>query len=580
MSVWQTYRALFRNGPLSRLLIGEFVSSIGDWLYLVALVVLVYRETQDPVVLGIVGAARLLPYVFLSIPAGIIGDRFDRRHVLLVSDLARMVCMIALAWLVMIDAPIAAIAIVAIAAACFAPFFYPAFGALLPSLVRDESEFGPANSAWATLDNMAWIVGPGIAGVILATTGVELAFALNAVTFLAIGVVLLTLPRRTVSDPGHVDGGAAEGGDADAAEAASARAPGVAPTAVPGEVAPAPRRGFLGGRLPASIDFQPVSGVLLLDMLTWFAFGGINILIVVLAIDTFQGGDAATGFLSAATGVGGVVGAVLSGVLVLRRTLRPAMLLASAAFTAALVLLGVADSLTVAFVAIAVASVGHLILDVVRTTILQRVVPDAYRGRFTGVLMTTSGGAEALGTLVVPILAVVAGLPLVLAVTAAALLGGTLLSLVLIGRAGDVAPGPFDAELRQIVRLPVFGGLSPSRLEQALRQLEPVRVTAGDILIREGDPADRFFVIASGRFEVTQLAEGARRALRTLSRHDVFGERGLLAGTPRSATVTAAEDGLLFVMDGQAFLAMVGARRAVADRLLSLYEPAETPIRG
>ena len=559
MSVWQTYRQLLRNGPLSRLLIGEFVSSIGDWLYLVALVVLVYQETQDPVVLGIVGAARLLPYVFLSIPAGIVGDRFDRRYVLLASDLVRMVCMIALAWLVMIDAPIAAVAAVAILAACFAPFFYPAFGALLPSLVRDESEFGPANSAWATLDNLAWVVGPGIAGLILLVAGIELAFVINAVTFLVIGLILLTLPRSKPATEATIEEGSVAADPADLSE---------------------PRRGFAGRWLPKSVELPVVGGVVLLDMLTWFAFGGINILIVVLAIDTFDGGDAATGFLSAATGVGGVFGAVLSGVLVLRPTLRPAMLLASAAFAASIVLLGVADTLVVAFVAIGVASVGHLILDVVRTTILQRVVPDAYRGRFTGVLMTTSGGSEALGTLVVPVLAVVAGLPVVLAVTAGALFAGTLVSLALIGRAGDVAVGPFDAELRQIVRLPVFGGLSASRLDRALRQLEPMRVAAGDVVIREGDVADRFYVIGSGRFEVTQQGpDGVARALRTLARHDVFGERGLLARSPRTATVTASEAGLLFVMDGGAFLEMVGARPGVADRLLALYEPAETPVR-
>ena len=97
MSVWATYRQLLGNRQLTKLLLGEFVSSIGDWLYLVALVVLVYDETGDPVILGIVGAARLVPYFVLSIPAGVISDRFDRRLILLVSDLARAVCMLLLA---------------------------------------------------------------------------------------------------------------------------------------------------------------------------------------------------------------------------------------------------------------------------------------------------------------------------------------------------------------------------------------------------------------------------------------------------------------------------------------------------
>jgi MFS family permease len=562
VGVISTYRQLLRNGPLARLLIGEFVSSIGDWLYLVALVVLVYRATEDPVLLGIVGAARLLPYVFLSIPAGIVGDRFDRRYVLLVSDLVRAACMVVLAILVSIDGPLWAIAAVAILAACFAPFFYPAFGALLPSLVRDEREFGPANSAWATLDNLAWVVGPGIAGLILAAGGIQMAFVLNAVTFGVIAVLLLTLPKSTVPVVEIPPPPAADEARPDDAPAST----------------PVGRRRWF----PKEIDLSAVSGVLLLDMLTWFAFGGINILIVILAIDVFDGGDAATGFLSAATGVGGIIGAVASGVLVLRPRLGPAMLIGAAAFTAALVLLGVADSLLVAFIAITVASVGHLVLDVVRTTILQRVVPDTFRGRFTGVLMTTSGGAEALGTLVVPIVGVFFGLTTVMAFTAASLLVGALLAVWLIGRAADMAVGPYDVELRRIARLPIFAGLSGARVEDALRQLAPMSVAAGDVVIRQGDEADRFYVIVAGRFDVSRAAvpEGSPEHVRVLGPNDVFGELGLLRRAPRSATVRALDDGLLFSMDRDAFLSMVGARRSVSDRLLGLYEPEATPVRG
>ena len=563
MGVVSTYRQLLRNGPLTRLLIGEFISSIGDWLCLVALVVLVYRETQDPVLLGIVGAARLLPYVFLSIPAGIVGDRFDRRYVLLVSDLVRAACMVVLAVLVTVDGPLWAIAAVAILAACFAPFFYPAFGALLPSLVRDEREFGPANSAWATLDNLAWVVGPGLAGLILATGGIQVAFVINAVTFGVIAVLLLTLPKATAA----------------VALAESVIEPADEPGAG-GPTASPPRRGRRW--MLRDLDLSAVSGVLLLDMLTWFAFGGINILIVILAIDVFDGGDAATGFLSAATGVGGIIGAVASGVLVLRPRLGPAILLASAAFTAALVLLGLANSLLVAFVAITVASVGHLVLDVVRTTILQRIVPDAFRGRFTGVLMTSSGGAEALGTLVVPIVAVFAGLASVMAVTALSLLLGAVVAVWLIGRAADVAVGPFDRELRRIARLPIFAGLSGARVESALRQLAPVVVAAGDVVVRQGDEADRFYVIVTGRFDVAQASdsEGGSVHLRTLGPDAVFGELGLLRREPRSATVRALDAGLLFSMERDAFLSMVGARSSVSDRLLALYDPEVLPVKG
>jgi hypothetical protein len=246
--------------------------------------------------------------------------------------------------------------------------------------------------------------------------------------------------------------------------------------------------------------------------------------------------------------------------------------------------LGLSTQLAVAFVAIGVISVGNLVMDVTRTTILQRVVPDAYRGRFGGVMMTTQTAAESLGTLVVPILVTVFGFGIVMGLAGVAVIAATGFAVSLIGGAGDVAEGPYDTDLRRIARLPLFGGLSPARVEGALRRLEPIRVAAGDVVLRQGDPADRFYVIGSGTFDVTQAAPDgeASRHLRTLGADAVFGERGLLAGSPRSATVTATTDGLLFEMDGDDFLRLVGARKAVSDRLMALYdEPAvEISVRG
>lgn len=557
MTVWATYRQLLSNRPLTKLLFGEFVSSIGDWLYLVAIVVLVYRETGDAVILGIVGAARLVPYFVLSIPAGMVTDRVDRRLVLLVSDVGRAICMLFLAFLVATGAGIWPIAIVTVIATSFSTLFYPGFGALLPSLVRDESEFGPANSAWATLDNLAWVVGPAIAGVILAVGTLEFAFLLNAATFGVIAIVLLTLPK---SPPGAA----------------------VLPPAGAGhgqenlELAPGRRR--FGMRLPASINMRAVSGVLVLDAFAWLAFGGINILLVLLAVDVFKAGESATGLLNVAIGIGGTFGAVLSSVLVLRPRLAPALLLAGAAFSAATVLLGVAPVLWIAFIAVAVASVGHLVLDVTRTTIFQRVVPDAYRGRFTGILMTSSTASEALGTLIVPLLIGGFGLAVVLGFVGSALFAATIFAILLIGPAADVPPGAFDAELRRIARLPVFGGLGVAQVETALRRLHPVDVEADTVVIRQGEPADRFYVVAAGTFVVSVAdSSGGTRVVRTLGPDAVFGERGLLARTPRTATVTAGEAGRLFAMDGPAFLELVTRRRGAADRFLALYDAVDTP---
>ncbi|HYN69223.1 MAG TPA: MFS transporter, partial [Candidatus Eisenbacteria bacterium] len=119
------YRQLLANRPLTKLLVGQFISGIGDWLYIVAIFVVIYRETGDAALVGLFGAVRVIPYVLLSVPAGVIADRFDRRLVLLGSDIWRGAMMVVLTVLVSVDAPVLPIAAVAILATCGSAFWYP-----------------------------------------------------------------------------------------------------------------------------------------------------------------------------------------------------------------------------------------------------------------------------------------------------------------------------------------------------------------------------------------------------------------------------------------------------------------------
>ena len=149
-----SYRRVFANPALARLFIGEFVSSIGDWLYLVALLVVVYNAGASPVVLGVVGAARIVPYILLSVPAGIAADRFDRRLILIVTDLARGAIMLALTALTLVNGPIFLIVGLSLLAACFSAFFSPAIGSLIPTLVPTKPSSarptprGRASTTW------------------------------------------------------------------------------------------------------------------------------------------------------------------------------------------------------------------------------------------------------------------------------------------------------------------------------------------------------------------------------------------------------------------------------------------------
>ncbi len=537
MSLLRTYLELFRRNPaLSRLLAGEFVSGVGDWLYLVAILVVVYAESNSPVLLGVIGAARILPYVLLSVPAGIVADRFDRRMVLLVTDVARGVLMLALAGAVIVDASAIVVVGISILAACFSTFFNPAIAALVPTLV-DERDLGPANSAWATLDNVAFIIGPALAGLLLAQGGLAFAFLINAATFGVVAVVLWRLPitaRRSATPDDGSD-------EADRS---------------------------VGWRALAGA----MSGPLILDAGVSFVLGGVNVLTVLLAVDVLDAGESGTGFLQAATGVGGVVAGVPGGALLARR-LRVPLVIGGLVGAIGLAWLAFSGSLLLAMIGIAVAVGGLLLLDVVNTTLIQRIIPDEQRGRAMGVLQTSSAVVYSLGSLVMPIGADLIGVMPVLVASAVIVLASVGASL-LLAQAVPV-PAPIDAARVRLLDRPIFAGLPAGRLEAAARQLVPISVTAGETVIQQGAVADRFYVVDTGRYQVTKAQDGAEEAVvNDLGPGDVFGEIGLLRDVPRTATVTARTDGMLYALEADAFGELVGSGPGLSTRLLDLYRGA------
>ncbi len=421
MSVLRAYRGLLSNRPLVRLLGGEFISSIGDWLYLVALLVVVYETSSDPILLGVVGAARVLPYVILSIPAGIIADRFERRLVLLATDVARGTIMLALAWLVTVHGPLWAIAGLAVLATCFSCFFGPTIGAYLPTLVRDERELGPANSAWSTLDNLAFVIGPAVAGLLIAASGLGLAFLLNAVSFAFVAVVLWQLPSE-------------RGGGADV---------GATPSTDGADRTDWPTTPAEGGTVPISAIrsvLAPLAGLALIDTVAGFVFGGLAVLTVILAKDQLGATEAATGYLNAAVGVGGILGAVGSGLFVVRPGLRLPLVIGSLILATGVATLGLTQTLAPALLAIGVASAGSLLTEVVSTTLFQRIVPDAIRGRALGIIATISTLAYAAGSLVVPIATGIVGVEPVLLASGILVAAGAIVSVLLIGTTGSQGP--------------------------------------------------------------------------------------------------------------------------------------------
>lgn len=550
MGVLAAYRRVLGNANLTRLLFGEFVSSIGDWLYLVALLVLVWDATGgDTVALGLIGAARILPYVLLSIPAGIAADRFDRRMILLVTDIARGLLMLVIAAAVYLDMSIWIIVALAITATCFSAFFGPALGAYLPSLTRDESELGPANSAWSSLVSLAFFIGPAVAALLLTLGSLVVAFVLNALTFAVVAVVLFGLPSKKP--------------EAKAAQES-------AESAIPAQ--------SIGLREALRPITRPLLGLTVLNVVVGFIWGGIGVITVILSVQVFNIDEATgTGLLNSAIGVGGLLGALVASALVLRRRQGPPLVIGAAALGVGLALLGYVPDFALALAALGFASAGALLVEIVMTTLLQRIVPDAVRGRALGLIDTVYVLFYAAGAFIIPIIAS-GQAALVLLVSGAAIAVAGVISLVMLGAYAIQQPAK-DARQR-LGEVALFAGLPPARLERAMRRASLRDVKQGATIIRQTDAADFFYVINSGRVEVTQTdASGASHLLRQMGPAEFFGEIGLLSRVPRTATVVAMTDCTLVALDGPAFLELVESGPGLTYTLLDIHRGAVSAAR-
>jgi MFS family permease len=374
--------------------------------------------------------------------------------------------MLAMAAVVAVNGPVIVLIALAMVAASGSAFFYPAVGAYIPALAKDEAQLGPANSAWAGLGNLSFIIGPALGGVLIAAGGVDLAFILNAASFLVIAAILWTLPPSHAGQKATTETAPAESETAATeSEAAATKAAEPTDSAAPVAAAAAASR----------IPLVPITGLGLIQVIVGFLDGGIQSVTIVLAVTVLNAGEEANGYLNAAIGVGGLIGAVISGVLVLRRHLRNPMLAGILLIVAGVAVLGAVPILGVAMIAIGVSSAGSILLDVVLTTIFQRLVPDALRGRALGFLMTANTVSAAAGAFVMPVLVVALGAPLALGLFAGLVLVGTLTGVAMLGGATSRPVSPFESTLLRVAKLPIFAGVPPSRLEAALGHVVPSR---------------------------------------------------------------------------------------------------------
>jgi MFS family permease len=262
--------------------------------------------------------------------------------------------------------------------------------------------------------------------------------------------------------------------------------------------------------------------------------GALTVLVVVLAVDVLGTGEPGVGWLSAALGLGGLVGGFVAVRVVRGRWLARWGALGVAAWGLPLIPFVVVDSASLALALFALVGVANAVLDVAAFTALQRALPSDAIGRGLGVLETVALVGIGVGAALAPA---------ALAVTdVQGVFLGAGLFLVAAAAAGWRAVALLDRRLPvpgrevSVLRgLPMFAPLPLVTVEYLATRLEEARFEDGAVVIREGEPGSHFYVIVEGE----AVASVAGRPLRTMGPGDGFGEIALLREVPRTATVVA-----------------------------------------
>jgi len=504
-----------RNENVRRVQLAWGAAIAAEWAHFVALGVFAYDHGGTRAV-GVAGLVRLLPAAVIAPFAASLGDRFRRERFLLALALLGAVGLAgsAIAFyagqLVLVFGLAAVLGLVA-------TLYRPALQALLPSLARTPAELIAANGATSTVESLGTLIGPLLAGLLISLTDAGVVFVAAAAALLAAAILLGRVRvEGRIEFRGREDGGA-----------------------------------WRMVRTGVRFVWHDGDARLLVGMVAaqTFVRGCLNVLIVVAAFEVLDAGAGAVGYMTAAIGVGGLLGAF--GAMVLEgRRLAVVFGLALVFWGAPLILIAPEPRLAGAVALLAVVGAANSVEDVAVFTLLQRIVPDEQLTRVLGVLWGLAMGAVALGSVAGPLIVHLLGVSAAFAVIGAVL---PLLALASYRRLASIDREVVaDPHLALIDEVPMFAPLSVAAKERVASQLVEAVVHAGDVVIRTGEPGDRFYIVGDGELDID--AGGAHTTAR---RGDYFGEIALLRNVPRTATVVATSESHLFALQREDFLATV-----------------------
>ncbi len=370
---------------------GQSVSLIGTWMTRIATGWLVYRLTGSAVLLGTVSFASQVPAFFLGPLAGVLVDRWNRHRTLVVTQILSMLQSCALAILALTGViTIWHIVLLALAQGFINAFDMPARQAFVVQMVDAREDLGNAIALNSSMVNAARLVGPAIAGVVIAAVGEGYCFLLDGISYVAVIVSLLMMRV--------------------------------------GEVQVRRVRGAILHELAEGWHYVagsvPIRSILLLLGLASLAGMPYTVLMPIIASNVLHGGPNTLGILMAASGLGALAGAIS---LAIRRTvlgLGTRIVFCSTLFGASLIAFGFSRSLWLSLLILPVIGFAMMQHMAASNTILQTIVDDEKRGRVMSFYSMAFQGMAPFGSLMAGALAARLGAPRTLVISGALCLCG------------------------------------------------------------------------------------------------------------------------------------------------------------
>ncbi|MEH2175727.1 MFS transporter [Nostoc sp.] len=350
---------------------GQAISLIGTSMTQVATSWLVYRLTDSAWLLGLVGFASQIPTLLLIPLGGIIADRWNRHQILLIAQILGMLQSLALTWLALNGTiNVWQIVLLGVLQGIINAFDIPTRQAFLPETVSKEN-LGNATALYSSLVSVSLMVGPAIAGLLIAAVGSGLCFLLDSISYIAVIIALLAMnldPKKAVIS-----------------------------TRKPLE--------NLKASFNYAFGFLPIRSVLIGSALASCVWGFYLALGPIFAKEILQGGPNTFGFLMTASSLGTLAGGIYltkhSNVLESGKVLA----LGIGFMGISLIVFALSRVFWLSLLSLLAAGFGFILQIIAGRTLLQLLVTDENRGQITGLYVMASTGAFAIGNLIAGALA-------------------------------------------------------------------------------------------------------------------------------------------------------------------------------